>query len=249
MKLRKIAAIALALIFVLGCTVSTYAADRDGLIVVNLQVKVVDENREPVKGIIMFLDAIAGAGGTSHSTTNENGIAYFPVPPGDYCLQELGYEETDTVYNELYFTLGPLGEVKEDKHHRENVDFEIEEEYGPDLGAIIWPCYDYPESYSVSVTLDSSDFSGTRVDLLDSDGTVVNTWSLEEKGELVANLEPGAYTLREIVEINGYEMPQLSNIMVGGAIITPVDPNVNVIDPDDFSYYYDMFQKWIDNQN
>lgn len=250
MKARKIVAIALSLMLVLGCAVSTYAADRE-YVVVNFKVKVVDENREPVSGIIMHLQANGSMhSGTSQTTTNEDGIAEFPVPPGSYYMQELGYEDNGTVYNELYFTLGPLGEVKEDKHHRENVDFEIEEEYGPYMGAVIWPCYDYPESsYSMSVTLDSSDFAGARVDVLNSEGTIVKSWNLKEKGELVADLEPGSYTLREVVEINGYEMPQLSNIMVGGAIITPVDPNTNVINPEDFSYYYDKFQKWIDNQN
>lgn len=253
MKSRKIVAIFLVLMLVMGSVASVYADGREPVVTVNMRVKVVDENNGPVSGVIMFLQSLSGSGGVSHATTGQDGIATFPVPPGYYCMQELGYEDNHTVYNSLYFYLGPLGDVKEDTHHRENVDFEIETEFGPEMGAIIWPCADYPESYKVSVTLESDDFAGSRVELLTSCGTVIKAWSIKEKGELIADLSPGAYTLREIVEINGYEMPMNSHIMVGSGTLVPLEPHPENIDPE-FApelpelpgYIYDDFQKWIE---
>ena len=121
-------------------------------------------------------------------------------------------------------------------------------------------------SYTIQVQLDDSEFTGVRVELINSDGECVNSWDLQKKGKLVADLAPGSYTLREIVEINGYEMPMRSNIMVGSGVIIPYDPNPETIEPDfdpadyipteplepltpSFPYYYDKFQQWIDNQN
>lgn len=118
-------------------------------------------------------------------------------------------------------------------------------------------------SYTIQVQLDDSTFTGMKVELINSDGECIKSWDLQEKGELVADLAPGAYTLREIVEINGYEMPRMSNIMVGCGVIIPYDPNPETITPDFdpldyiptepleplFPYYYDKFQQWIDNQN
>ena len=103
---------------------------------------------------------------------------------------------------------------------------------------------DYSSSYSVSVKLVGSEFDGDRVEVLDSDGNVVKAWKLDGDGELIANLAPGSYTLREVIELNGYEIPKDMAIMVGGANIVPVDPNPS---PEDIlpDIYYDMFQEWI----
>jgi len=119
-------------------------------------------------------------------------------------------------------------------------------------------------NHIIRVELDDSEFNGSKVELLKKDGTFVNSWNLKEKGELVADLPPGSYTLREIIEINGYEIPRMSNIMVGCGKIIPYDPEPDTIEPSfdplDYlptdplepsfpSYYYDKFQQWIDNQN
>ena len=114
-------------------------------------------------------------------------------------------------------------------------------------------------AYKVRVELSDNEFTGSRVELLNSDGTTVKAWNLKEKGELVADLAPGAYTLREIVEINGYEMPMNSNIMVGCGNLEPFDPKLPVVEPTTPilpdvepvtptlpDYIYDEFQKWID---
>ena len=85
--------------------------------------------------------------------------------------------------------------------------------------------------YKVTVTLDESEFTGVRVDLMSRDGKNIRSWELAEKGKLTADLTPGSYTLRQVIEINGYEFPSFSNFMVGGAIIVPVDPNGPIIKP------------------
>lgn len=248
MKMRKFTAIALALMLVLGSVASVFAADREAQATVFFKVKAVDKNGEPMSGIIMELTSYR-EDGVCVRTTDENGYIDFGGPAGPYRLDELGYEDKNIVYNEFWFSVNLLGEIKEDELNKKvNVDYEI-----IDYNTIVWYCYDYTNQYSVSVNLDGSDFDGDRVEVVAADGTVVKAWSLEDDGPLVANLAPGAYTLKEIVEINGYEMPMISNIMVGGANIVPAKPEV--IDPMDFidpeilpnlpDFVYDDFQKWI----
>ena len=246
MKMRKFAVITLALMLVLGSVANVFAANRDAYATVYFNVKAVDENGEPMSGIIMDLHSLRESG-ICVRTTDENGYINFGGPAGDYVLTELGYEDNDVVYNELHFSLSLLAEITEDEHYkRVNVDYEI-----IDYNTIVWHCYDYTNSYTVNVTLDGSDFDGDRVEVLTADGTVVKAWNLEDDGELVANLAPGSYSIREIVELNGYEMPIVSTAMVSGTIlpaepsIKPALPDIPDILPDLPDWVYVEFNQWI----
>lgn len=238
MKLRKIIAVCIALMISLGSVSCVFADERALEIDITLNLEVVDKNGNPAEGVIMRL---GHDGKAEFHTIGETGHITFNISPGKYELMEMGYENERYVYNDLWFEITKKAEVVV---YDGNAEYEM-----TGRTSILWTCYDYENRYMVRVKLEDSQFTGSRVELLKKDGTLVDSWHLKEKGELVANLEPGAYTLRELVELNGYEIPMISNIMVGGAIITPVDPNVNEINPEEFSYYYDMFQKWIDNQN
>ncbi|MBP3384321.1 MAG: hypothetical protein J6M22_02540 [Firmicutes bacterium] len=86
--------------------------------------------------------------------------------------------------------------------------------------------------YKATVTLDDSEFSGVRIELMTRDGKHIKSWELAEKGKLTADLPPGSYTLREIIEINGYEFPNFTNFMVGCGNLVPVDPNAPDVSPE-----------------
>ena len=105
---------------------------------------------------------------------------------------------------------------------------------------------------TVNVQVEENQSSATKIELINSDGECVRTWILEEKGPLVKELEPGTYTLREVVEINGYEIPAIPttwNTMLGCGVIIPADaldpepptPSFTPL-PEDI---YDDFWDWI----
>ena len=242
MKLRKIIAVCMALMIALGSFTCVFADETVTDYSICLNVEVVDKDGNPAEGIIMRL----GCGEEYEPifrTTDATGREMYNIPPGKYELMEMGYKNNGYVYNDLWFEVTKQAEIVV---YDGNAEYKIK-----NYTTIVWTRYDYEHTYIIRVELDDDQFSGSKVELVNSDGSVVKAWNLREKGELVADLAPGSYTLREIVEINGYEMPVNSNIMVGCGKIVPFDPEAPVVEPsvpdlpDLPDYVYDEFQKWL----
>lgn len=244
MKSRRLVAVCIALMLALGSFTCAYGVESAKDTLISIYVFVVDEDRQPVKGVIMDLH---GCGDVWSQTTDENGQVLYLVPPGEwYEIQEMGYVDEGIAYNKLSFKL--TWKMKKDAFSGD-AEYELDE-----IGRITWIKGDYENRTAVRVEVDVDRYNGSRLEMIDDAGNCVGVWSLKDDGELIANVQPGAYTLREIVELNGYEIPVNSHIMVGSGNLVPVKPPETVEPETTFepeldplpSYYYDEFQKWLD---
>lgn len=250
--MRKIIVLCLTLMLAFGGVGSVYAAEKTMDYTLQLYINLVDVDGAAVEGVKMKLYSYGGYG-YSTDVSDAEGKVTFNAPPGEYCLQELG-SDGNAVFSELRFRFNVKGEIVE---RESTAEYKV-----TGYNTIQWTCASQVQAYRVMVQLDDSKFQGMRVDLMAHDGSHIKSWDLAEKGKLTAHLAPGVYTLREIIEINGYEIPKMKNIMVGSGTLVPVKPQV---DPEDIApsfnpepvlpeptqhpeFYYDKFQQWINNQ-